>query len=119
MAASNQISAGHAQALRSFDAATRALKLQHGKAKDALADADRARDTLAPERTRPGAWSPSRRNCCAGWGPSAPATPTAPASSTPAPPPATRGSPCSSPTRRSASRTSGAVRDRDRTTAQD
>ncbi|MDP9843074.1 NlpC/P60 family protein [Streptosporangium lutulentum] len=52
MAASNQISAGHAQALRSFDAATRALKLQHGKAKDALADADRARDTLAPERDK-------------------------------------------------------------------
>jgi cell wall-associated NlpC family hydrolase len=52
LAASNQISAGHAESLRSFDAATQTLKLQHGKAKDALAGADQARDTLAPEKDK-------------------------------------------------------------------
>lgn len=52
MAAVDQISAGHAESLRTFDAATRALRLQHGKAKDALTEADKARDTLAAERTR-------------------------------------------------------------------
>ncbi|MER5650590.1 NlpC/P60 family protein [Streptosporangium sp. NPDC002524] len=52
MAAVDQISAGHAQSLRTFDIATQALRAQHGKAKDALTEADTARDTLAKEKTK-------------------------------------------------------------------
>lgn len=52
MAAVDQISAGHAESLRAFDTAAQTLKLQHGKAKDALTEADKARDTLAKEKTK-------------------------------------------------------------------
>ncbi|WP_433380914.1 NlpC/P60 family protein [Streptosporangium sp. CA-115845] len=50
LAAVDQISAGHAESLRAFDAATQALRAQHGKAKDALTKSDKARDTLAKEK---------------------------------------------------------------------
>ncbi|GAT70985.1 hydrolase [Planomonospora sphaerica] len=51
MATVNQIAAGHTASLRAFDAANQTLKAKHGQAKQALAEADTARDTLAAEKT--------------------------------------------------------------------
>lgn len=52
MAMINHVAAGRTEALRTFDTANRALKAKYGKAKEALANADKARDTLAEEKTK-------------------------------------------------------------------
>ncbi|GAA2912432.1 C40 family peptidase [Streptosporangium fragile] len=52
LAAIDQISAGHAESLRVFDAANRDLKERYDKAKDALTEADKTRDTLAAEKKK-------------------------------------------------------------------
>lgn len=52
MALIDYMAADRAESLRAFEAANRALKAKHGKAKAALADADKARDTLAKEKTK-------------------------------------------------------------------
>ncbi|WP_271219149.1 C40 family peptidase [Streptosporangium carneum] len=52
MAALDQISAGHAQSLRAFDAANQTLKEQHEQAREALTEADKTRDTLAAEKAK-------------------------------------------------------------------
>ncbi|WP_155345359.1 C40 family peptidase [Acrocarpospora pleiomorpha] len=47
-----QLSTGQAEALRTFDSATRTLREQRDKAKDALAATDTARDKLARQKTK-------------------------------------------------------------------
>ncbi|MFF5204765.1 NlpC/P60 family protein [Streptosporangium sp. NPDC000396] len=52
MAAMDQMSASHAYYLNAFDEATKTLRENRDKAKDALAEADKTRDELAEEKTK-------------------------------------------------------------------
>ncbi|MFD8563597.1 NlpC/P60 family protein [Streptosporangium canum] len=52
LATISQISASRSQSLSAFDAATQTLKQQHDQAKESLTRADKARDTLAEEKTK-------------------------------------------------------------------